>query len=77
MHELLSIDEKLKAKLEKVFQLNFGNNGKIKVRTKAIAVDYWPKEGVSYGTNTCLLGLTVDDKHSWVPLTCIGSKEKL
>jgi len=45
---LLSIDEKLKAKLEKVFQLNFGNKGKIEVRTKAIAVDYYffgPRRG--------------------------------
>ncbi|XP_078352441.1 uncharacterized protein LOC144637182 [Oculina patagonica] len=30
LHEVLSIDEKLRAKLEKVFQLNFGKEGKFK-----------------------------------------------
>jgi len=36
---VLSIDEELRTKLGKVFQLNFGEEGKFKVRTKAIAVD--------------------------------------
>lgn len=41
LHEVLSTDEKLRATLGKVFKLNFGKGGKFKVRTKAIAVDYY------------------------------------
>lgn len=38
---MLSIDEKLTAKLGKAFQSNFGKEGKFEVRTKAIVVDLY------------------------------------
>ena len=43
LHEVLSIDEKLRATLEKKFQLNFDKKGNCKVR-----ITSWPADKICY-----------------------------